>query len=345
MAENVILTHNIRSELESFLRLGNYEKIAILADENTSRVCLPLLNGSVKDPILIRIHSGEEFKNLATCEKIWSEMTGAGLGRKSLMINLGGGVIGDMGGFCAATFKRGIDFINIPTSLLAMVDASVGGKSGIDFHGYKNHIGLFIMPSVVMIDAVFLDTLPENELRSGFAEVIKHSLIADESYWKKISSADFRNQSWAEHIAHSVRIKTAVVEEDPRESGKRKILNFGHTLGHAIESYFLSETRHPILHGEAVAAGMICELFLSSEIMGLGHDEAKSVVNYLFGTFGKLDIDKNLSGKIVALTGQDKKNEGGELRFSLLKKIGEASINIPVTPEQTEKALIRYIET
>ncbi len=344
MADRVILTGDIRSGLTQFLNQGNYNRVAILADENTRRHCLPLIDNALNKFDLILIPSGEHHKNLTTCETIWGKMTGTALDRKSLMINLGGGVIGDMGGFCAATYKRGLDFINIPTTLLAMVDASVGGKSGIDFLGYKNHIGLFVSPAAVMIDPVFLKTLPENELRSGFAEVIKHSLIADADYWKKIVTLGFHQQPWAEHIAHSVKIKSSVVERDPRESGLRKILNFGHTLGHAIESYFLEIIRKPILHGEAVAAGMICELFLSSEFNGLDPSDARSAVDYLSNTFGKLPIDLDMAGKIVSLTRQDKKNENGELRFSLLKKIGDASFNIPITPGQSENALIKYVK-
>ena len=190
------------------------------------------------------------------------------------MINLGGGVIGDMGGFCAATYKRGIRFINIPTTLLAQVDASVGGKLGIDFRGFKNHIGLFTMPEQVLVDVKFLETLPERELRSGFAEVIKHYLISDHSEWEKLNSLSFEKQDWKHHVTESVKIKSAVVDRDPIEKGFRKVLNFGHTIGHALETFFLSRknSKVKVLHGEAIAAGMICELYLSEEIFSLSQE-------------------------------------------------------------------------
>jgi 3-dehydroquinate synthase len=343
MAESVILTKDVRSELQAFLNNRSFTRIAVLADHNTRRHCLPVIQQITGTSSLILIPPGEVYKNLATCELIWDEMTKAGLDRKSLLINLGGGVIGDMGGFCASAFKRGIAFVNLPTTLLSMVDASVGGKLGIDFKGYKNHIGFFAMPDSVVIDAVFLKTLPENELRSGFAEVIKHCLIRDEAKWDGLRLREFRDQPWDDLIAHSVRIKSEIVAEDPRESGIRKILNFGHTLGHAIESYFL-DINSPVLHGEAVAAGMICELFLSEEVNGLDGATAALAREYILKTFGKLEIDAADAGKILNLTLQDKKNEGGELRFSLLAEIGKTSHNVPVSREQAEKALIKYVK-
>jgi 3-dehydroquinate synthase len=342
MVEKVIITADIRSTLFDFLEQRSYSGIAILIDNNTAQFCLPVINDLIQNHYLIRIHPGEQHKNLSTCEFIWEELTKAGFDRKSLLINLGGGVIGDMGGFCASTFKRGIQFINIPTTLLAQVDASVGGKLGIDFHGLKNHIGLFTLPEAVFIDEVFLKTLSERELRSGFAEVIKHSLIADNDYWQRLKEFPFQNQPWKDHIAHSVKIKTEIVQKDPFENGLRKVLNFGHTLGHAIESYFLNSNKYMVLHGEAVAAGMICELFLSENLTGLDSSDVNTSVQFLKKIFGKLNLNENDVSSVTALMKQDKKNEGGEMRFSLLSKIGEAIFNVPVLAEQAEKALLRY---
>jgi 3-dehydroquinate synthase len=257
-------------------------------------------------------------------------------------MNLGGGVICDMGGFCASTYKRGIDFINLPTTLLAQVDASAGGKLGIDFQGFKNHIGLFSLPVAVLIDPGFLNTLPERELKSGFAEVIKHCLIADHDQWEKVKEVAFQKQPWKDLIAHSISIKSSVVLNDPREKGLRKILNFGHTLGHAIETYFLGTKKYEVLHGEAVAAGMICEIFLSEELLKLNSADADSAVDYLYKTYGKLGIESQNAKTIISLAQQDKKNEKGELRFSLLPEIGKASFNIPVSKEQAEKAMLKY---
>jgi 3-dehydroquinate synthase len=342
MSEKVIISSDIRSAIIDFLEQKPYSQIGILADNNTSRHCLPIILDLIPSPTLIRIPAGEQHKNLITCELIWKELTTAGFDRKSLLINLGGGVIGDMGGFCASTFKRGIDFINIPTTLLAQVDASVGGKVGIDFNGLKNHIGLFTLPGAVLIDDIFLKTLPERELRSGFAEVIKHSLIKDKDYWLKIIGYTFNNQPWKEHIEHSVQIKSGIVENDPFEKGLRKILNFGHTIGHAIESYFLNSGKDTVLHGEAVAAGMICELILSKDLIGLNSEDADTAIQYLKDVFGKLKIAEKEAGLITGLTLQDKKNVDGELRFSLLQNIGETRFNIPVSPKQAEQALVRY---
>jgi len=248
-----VIIDPIGKSLPQFLSQKDYSKIAIIVDENTKEHCYPIIANLVSETILIEIKSGEENKNLATCTYIWQELTDAAFDRHSLVINLGGGVIGDMGGFCAATYKRGIDFIQIPTTLLAQVDASVGGKLGIDFNGYKNHIGAFAQPEVVLIDTVFFKTLPHLELRSGFAEIIKHCLIRDASMWDVIRKRDFDQQDLQSLVAHSVAIKKEIVAEDPTEKGLRKILNFGHTLGHAVETHFLEKEGKRLLHGEPLS--------------------------------------------------------------------------------------------
>ena len=239
----------------SKLDISTYSKVAILVDENTKRDCLYKLP-KIENPLIIEIKSGEEYKNISTCNFIWEQLTINNFDRNSLLINLGGGVIGDMGGFCAVTYKRGLEFIHIPTTLLAMVDASVGGKLGIDFKGFKNQIGLFHNPKAVLISTEFLDTLDESELKSGFAEVIKHALILDNPLWLKLKNTTFTDLDWEDIINHSVQIKNKIILEDPFEKGERKKLNFGHTFGHAIESYYL-EKGTPISHGEAIFMGMI----------------------------------------------------------------------------------------
>lgn len=330
-------TRDIKASLSNYLKARKYSKIAVLVDENSEKYCLPHILEVMPAHYLIKITSGEANKNLATCEDIWMAMTEAGFDRKALLINLGGGVIGDMGGFAASAYKRGFDFINIPTTLLSQVDASVGGKLGIDFHGFKNHIGFFKEPKTVLIDTVFFKTLPYNELRSGFAEVIKHGLIFDAEYWDKVKETDLKNTDWNPIVEHSIEIKKKVVMQDPFESGLRKILNFGHTIGHAIESYFLELPGQRLLHGEAIAIGMICEAYLSKKLTGLSAESLDEITRYLIKVYQPKKIDTNLFDEILKLTFQDKKNEGGAVQFSLLKKIGECTINIPIsTPDMVD---------
>lgn len=341
--DTVVITNDIHHLLSKYIKDHAFSSIGILVDEHTREFCLPVLGESVENACILEIESGETNKNLDTCQSIWLQLTAALFDRHALLINLGGGVIGDMGGFCAATYKRGITFINIPTTLLAQVDASVGGKLGIDFRGYKNHIGVFKEPDRVFIDPVFLTTLPHRELRSGFAEVIKHALISDAAYWPNIVKYRFSEQDWQSHIKHSVRIKKQIVKMDPMEKGPRKILNFGHTIGHAIESYFLNQPDRNLLHGEAIAAGMVIESYLSREILAIRELELMEIQNYIFSVFDKILISENDIEPIINLSIQDKKNEKGIINFSLLKEIGAATYNIPVSRSEMEAALTRYI--
>lgn len=340
--ENIIFSRDAAADLRGFLTRNSYSAVAALVDENTELHCFPAISEAAPGIRMIRIRSGEEEKNINTCLHIWRELTGFGFDRKALLINLGGGVIGDMGGFCAATYKRGIDFINIPTTLLSQVDASIGGKLGIDFENFKNHIGLFREPDLVIVDPAFLNTLDRLELRSGFAEVIKHSLIADAGYWPEISGQNFENQNWSEHIAHSIEVKSQVVARDPKESGLRKILNFGHTIGHAIESYYLNIPGKKLLHGEAIAIGMICEAFLSYRKTGLPQEDLKAISEYLVSVFGRPEVDPQLAGVIAGLALQDKKNYQGQVNAALLARIGEAVYDIPVNGEDIFNALSFY---
>jgi 3-dehydroquinate synthase len=343
LPEYIAISDKIEDELNQFLGLNSYSSIAVLVDYNTLKHCYPLIQFSLPDHFLIKINPGEENKNIDTCKYIWSEITRLGLDRKSLMINLGGGVIGDMGGFCAATYKRGIQFINIPTTLLSQVDASIGGKLGIDFANFKNHIGVFKDPARVLIDPTFLRTLPDQELRSGFAEVIKHCLIADNRYWQKLAENAFISQPWNQLIPHSIGVKQQVVKQDPFESGYRKVLNFGHTIGHAIESYFL-HGEEKLLHGEAIAIGMIAESYLSMKKCGLPMEDVTKIKKYISTIFTKVDLPIDSWNEIVALMTQDKKNEKGEVQMALITSIGEAVYDIKVDQLEIIEAIKFYLE-
>lgn len=324
--------------LNTLLAKMNPDHIAILVDENTKEHCLPLIQN--KDTAeVIEIRSGEVNKNLDTCTHIWSRMTDIGFGRQSVLVNLGGGVIGDMGGFCAATYKRGVRFVNIPTTLLAAVDANIGGKLGVDFQGFKNHIGLFQDPDAVIISDQFLATLPMEELRSGFAEVIKHGLIYDKHYYDQVTRTRFPDHDWMEVIRASVGIKGDVVDKDPRESGLRKILNFGHTLGHGIETYKLNASS-PVLHGEAVAIGMILEAHLSYRKGYLSMNEVNELARYLTEIYPFIELPP--VSEVIALTKQDKKNTAKGVQYSLLESYGKCTFNEPVETGWVEDAFDYY---
>jgi 3-dehydroquinate synthase len=338
-----VIISQITESLPAFVAQKSYSKIIVLTDFNTKKHCYPVIKSILPKHDLITILSGEKNKNLTTCEQIWQTMTDAQLDRHALMINLGGGVIGDMGGFCAATYKRGIDFIQIPTTLLSQVDASVGGKLGIDFHGFKNHIGVFTLPNAVLIDDVFLKTLPQNELRSGFAEIIKHCLIQDAAKWNEIRFKDLEEQNFSDLISHSVEIKKKVVEIDPTEKGLRKILNFGHTLGHAIETHFLDKGKDHLLHGEAIAAGMICESFIAFKRNLIDEKTLSQIEEFIFSIYGKANLKEKDIESIIKLTQQDKKNKGKEVRFSIIDRIGNCLFDIVVSNKEMSQALEYYI--
>lgn len=321
----------INSEHIDWLEAQKYAGIAVLMDENTAQHCWPKVEHLLSrfSPILIKIKSGELNKNLETCQYIWSKLFEAKAGRRWCLLNLGGGVIGDMGGFCAATFKRGIDFVQIPTTILSQVDASVGGKLGIDFAGFKNSIGLFGQPAAVWADPQFFETLPSREVRSGFAEIIKHALIADADQWEELLALKELDQvDWAKWISRSVSIKRAIVEEDPYEKGLRKALNFGHTIGHAIESYFL-ESDQRLLHGEAIAIGMICEAWISVHQIGLSEEELQEIASLILWHYGHHPIPTEAYDELIETMKQDKKNDDKRIHFSFLPAIGD------VHPQET----------
>ena len=325
--------------------LGNqqYDQIFILCDENTEALCYPELAKYIPEHTIITIPSGETFKTIHTCTAIWEELSNNLATRKSLLINLGGGVIGDMGGFAAATFKRGFDFIQMPTTLLSQVDASVGGKLGIDLQDLKNLIGVFKNPNAVFICTDFLQTLPKRQLRSGFAEVLKHGMIYNRQYWQQVSQIDLDACSaWPDIIAQSVRIKSAVVERDPLEAGLRKILNFGHTIGHAIETLSLRNDEDPLLHGEAIAIGMICEAYLSANVSGLSQEALMEITNVLMRYFEHYDVSAISFTDLMDIMKQDKKNENQNIRFSLLESIGVCGYDVVVSEQQIQEALQFY---
>ncbi|WP_226390931.1 3-dehydroquinate synthase [Penaeicola halotolerans] len=335
----VTVTDQISTHLQKTLSKANASKVAVLVDENTAMYCLPIIRDLVHDCILIQIKAGEQNKNISTCLNIWQKMTDEKLDRSALLINLGGGVIGDMGGFCAATYKRGIRFINIPTTLLAQVDASIGGKLGIDFGSLKNHIGLFHEPEETVVDPVFLQTLPECELKSGFAEMLKHGLISDEVYFKRLSRLNHPNEITADDIAHSIMLKKQVVEKDPKEKGLRKILNFGHTIGHAVESHYLT-TDHPLLHGEAIAIGMVCEAYLAQIIGKLPQSAAEEIHQVMKRFYPMKSLPE--SSVLLTLMQHDKKNSRQTLSFSLLSTIGKCDFDCKADSHQILEALAIY---
>ena len=331
--------------LAEMLKPSHYSKIFILVDENTSQYCLPHLLNNLATEIeieIIELEVGEIHKNIATCTEVWGALSELGGDRKSILINLGGGVISDLGGFVACTFKRGIDFINIPTTLLSMVDASIGGKNGVDLGNLKNQIGIIREPKAVIVDTQFLSTLPQNEMRSGLAEMLKHGLIFDKKYWDKFKNIkDLITEDLNELIHQSIEIKNTIVCEDLTENGIRKSLNFGHTLGHAIESYFLeNDNKTSLLHGEAIAVGMILESFISREkelLTNEEYQEIKYIINDIFERieFSQIDIEK-----IIELLIFDKKNEFGKVQFALLDGIGKIKIN----QESDNKLIYRAFE-
>ncbi len=333
--------------LNNHLAKSNYSKIFILVDENTHNCCLPIFMSKIEgehDFEIIEIEEGEINKNIATCTQVWEVLSELDADRKSAMINLGGGVVTDLGGFVASCFKRGIEFINVPTTLLSMVDASVGGKTGVDLGPLKNQVGVINQPQLVLVDTDFLNTLDQRQLNSGFAEMLKHGLISDAAYWETLKGlAGFDNLD--EYILRSVAIKNEVVQQDPTEQHLRKILNYGHTLGHAVESYFLESKEHELLlHGEAIAVGMILEGYLSFKLTGLGKSALEDIKATFLGRYKKVEFETKDIDTILTLLKFDKKNSHGNINFVLLKKIGEPAIDIKVTPDLLEEAFVYYAE-
>jgi 3-dehydroquinate synthase len=343
VTESIHIGPDALQQLSQFLQNRAFSQVVVLADDNTVRLCYPQVEPFLPQHALIRVPSGEETKNLQTSAYIWEEMTRLKLDRWALLLNLGGGVVGDMGGFCSAVYKRGINFIQVPTTLLAQVDASVGGKTGIDFLHFKNHLGVFQEPLAVFIYPPFLDSLPQGQLRSGYAEIIKHWLIADAKGWATQRQAGLLVQDWVTVVGESVAIKAAVVEADPLENGYRKVLNFGHTVGHAVESFLLPLEGRALLHGEAVAVGMLCESWLSVQKGLLSQQAFEEIEVFLSWIYEKVDLKKEEISPIAQLCLQDKKNTGSTINCTLLEEIGKAVYNQPVTLQEIEASLRYYI--
>lgn len=320
-------------------------KIFLLVDENTLNHCASILISNIEllqNAEIIEIESGEENKTIDICYQIWKTLSEYEADRNSLLINLGGGVITDMGGFIASTYKRGIDFINIPTTLLSQIDASVGGKTGVDLNGLKNMIGVFNEPVGVFVYPDFLKTLDKRQMLSGYAEAFKHALINDKSYWEELKQGMLNNvEEWNSLICNSIIIKNDIVLSDPIEKNDRKLLNFGHTIGHAIETFSFT-TENPLLHGEAIAVGMIIEAYLSFVISGLSKAELKEITTTLKNFYKLNKFETSNYHSLLELMKNDKKNSNNEINFTLLKEIGIGSINQSANFDQIIEALNYY---
>lgn len=332
------------SSLSSILteKYGNARKV-ILVDENTHDNCLEYLITAfpgLEEAEVMLLPAGEENKVMEVCFQVWEALSEYHISRSDLVINLGGGVVTDMGGFIASIFKRGIDFINIPTSLLGMVDAAIGGKNGVDLGPYKNQLGVFNHPKAIFIDSRFLSTLPTEEIINGVAEMLKHALIASQDHWNELTKLSLATEHdapiWNKLIVDSVAIKTAIVHRDPTEKGERKLLNFGHTIGHGIEGYCL-ENEMPIAHGHAVALGMIAESHLSFQKGLLLEKELHQIVDLLKGWYHGVELsDKSRLNNIIL---NDKKNDHLGIKCVLLNKIGSASFDHLISEEEMNASL------
>ena len=319
-----------------------HSKKVIIVDENTNEFCLEYLLTSItglEDAEVMMLPAGEENKVLEICFQVWEALTEYGIGRKDLIINLGGGVVTDTGGFIAAVFKRGVPFLHIPTSLLGMVDAAIGGKTGIDFGPYKNQLGTFTMPEITIVDTAFLGTLPQEEVLNGFAEMVKHALIADIELWNAFLQLErIEANELMPFIEKSAAIKMQIVTEDPAEAGQRKLLNFGHTVGHALEGYFLS-TETSISHGLAVVLGMIAEVHLSVELGYLSSHDQELIVSSLKKWFPLINIPVFENEQVIQLMKNDKKNSENKIKAALLKKTGKGIFDQISTDEGILSAL------
>ena len=342
MKNNIVLSNNIKQEVTKAVETVAHDKVFLQTDETTDRLCKPLIQDvpCLKDATSIVIGASDTNKNLDTLSQVWTQLSNGGGSRHSLMVNLGGGMVTDLGGFAASTFKRGIPYINIPTTLLSMVDASVGGKTGINFNGLKNEIGVFRTPETVIIDTEFLRTLDHENICSGYAEMLKHGLISNNTTFAKLLTFNLDDVDYpllGEMVGESVAVKEKIVEADPLEHGIRKALNLGHTFGHAFESWAL--TRKPYLHGYAVAWGLICELYLSVIKTGFPTEKMRQTVRFIKENYGDLPITCDDYPELYAFMTHDKKNEAGIINFTLLGEVGDIRINQTATKEEIYETL------
>ncbi|MDE6652174.1 MAG: 3-dehydroquinate synthase [Paramuribaculum sp.] len=344
-SQELIFSNSVAQAIEKWVNTARPSKLFVIADSNTAELCLPVIERESKviaDAHRIVFPAGETHKNLDTLASIWGELCDYGASRSAAVVNLGGGVVTDMGGFAAATFKRGIRFVNVPTTLLAAVDAAVGGKTGIDFHGFKNEIGAFCCADAVIISTLFFNTLPQSERMSGFAEMLKHSLIAGGDAFSRLTSVkemDFAGAGFLELLKESVLVKKRIVEQDPTEKGLRKALNLGHTAGHAFESWALEQGK-PVPHGYAVAWGLVVDLVLSHIQLGFPSETLRAVSAFIEENYGRIAIDCSDYDTLVEIMRHDKKNAGdGSISFTLLRAPGEVDVNRTATPEEISVAL------
>lgn len=342
MNQRVIISTHLENELVSALSECEHDKLFVLTDTTTQEMCLPVLQKfyCMKEAKVITIPASDSHKDIESLMMVWKGLQEGGASRHSCMINLGGGMVTDLGGFAASTFKRGINFINIPTTLLAMVDASVGGKTGINFGGLKNEVGVFNDSKFVILDTEFLKTLDAENISSGYAEMLKHGLISTEAMWEELVSFDLANPDLKQlqrMVGDSVKVKERIVEQDPHEKGIRKALNLGHTFGHAFESWALK--RKPILHGYAVAFGLIPELYLSVAKTGFPTEKMRQTVTFIKENYGTLNITCDDYDELIELMHHDKKNQNGIINFTMMGAIGDIRINQTATTEEIKEAL------
>lgn len=342
MKQRVIISRHLKTELAKAIAECEHDRIFVLVDETTNKLCWSLVKDylCLKDAQTIIIGATDRRKNLDTLVHVWESLQQGKATRHSLLINLGGGMVTDLGGFAASTYKRGINFINVPTTLLAMVDASVGGKTGINFGGLKNEIGVFNDAEFVLLDTNWLRTLDEENIRSGYAEMLKHGLIADDTMWAELINFNLAQpnlRQLASMLNKSVRIKERIVTEDPHEKGIRKALNLGHTFGHAFESWAMK--RQPVLHGYAVAFGLIAELYLATTRTDFPTEHMRQIVNFIRAYYGSLPITCNDYPELIELMHHDKKNRGSEINVTLLGGIGDIRIDQTITEEDIKEAL------
>lgn len=346
--QQVILSENLNESLKQTIEACPHDKLFVLADECTAHLCLPLIQESdyLANAEYITIGATDTHKTLETLAHVWKELGDKGGTRHSLMLNVGGGMVTDLGGFAASTFKRGIAYINVPTTLLAMVDASVGGKTGINFNGLKNEVGVFSPARSVLIDTNFLRTLDYENVASGYAEMLKHGLISTTAHWAELLNFDLNHVDYPALqalVAQSVQIKENIVEQDPLEHGIRKALNLGHTVGHAFESLALEENR-PHLHGYAVAWGMVCELYLSNLKTGFPTDKMRQTIRFIRDTYGTFAFDCKQYDRLYQFMTHDKKNTSGTINFTLLGEVGDIRINQTATRQEIDEMLDFYRE-
>ena len=346
--QKIIISQDLCQSLTQAIDEVKHDLLFVLCDETTERLCLPVISDfeCMKAAQRITIPATDSHKTLESLSHVWSELQRMGATRHSLMVNLGGGMVTDLGGFAASTFKRGISYINIPTTLLSMVDASVGGKTGINFGGLKNEIGVFNNARSVILDTTFLRTMDHENICSGYAEMLKHGLINNEAMWAELLNFDLDSLDnldiLGRMVAESVAVKQRIVTEDPTEQGIRKALNLGHTAGHAFESLALE--RKPVLHGYAVAWGMIVELYLSVVKTGFPQDKMRQTVAFIKENYGRMNISCDDYPHLIELMHHDKKNQGNSINFTLLGGIGDIRINQTATEEEIKDALDFYRE-